>query len=269
MSSLAGRTALVTGGSRGIGRAVALALAAGGARVAIAYRRDEEAARKTAGDIEAAGARGHAFRASVDDLGQCRDLAARVESELGALDILVHSAGIASRGNSVADTDPAELERVVRVHALGPHHLSQALLPLLRRAERSDVVFVSSVATDLMAAYGGPYAMGKAAMEALAQVLAKEERGNGMHVNVVAPRRGRHGDGTAPGPRHRRHRGHPAGGRLVPVRPRVHSRGGRRRGAVPRLRRRVLRDRTAHRRGRRDVLTLSGASSRAGRSRRP
>ncbi|MCP9985119.1 SDR family oxidoreductase [Actinomadura madurae] len=162
-------------------------MAAGGARVAIAYRRDEEAARKTAGDIEAAGARGHAFRASVDDLGQCRDLAARVESELGALDILVHSAGIASRGNSVADTDPAELERVVRVHALGPHHLSQALLPLLRRAERSDVVFVSSVATDLMAAYGGPYAMGKAAMEALAQVLAKEERGNGMHVNVVAP----------------------------------------------------------------------------------
>ncbi|MCQ0003317.1 SDR family NAD(P)-dependent oxidoreductase [Actinomadura madurae] len=137
--------------------------------------------------MEAAGARGHAFRASVDDLGQCRDLAARVESELGALDILVHSAGIASRGNSVADTDPAELERVVRVHALGPHHLSQALLPLLRRAERSDVVFVSSVATDLMAAYGGPYAMGKAAMEALAQVLAKEERGNGMHVNVVAP----------------------------------------------------------------------------------
>ena len=56
-----------------------------------------------------------------------------------------------------------------------------------RRAERSDVVFVSSVITDLMPAFGGPYAMGKAAMEALAQVLAKEERGNGMHVNVVAP----------------------------------------------------------------------------------
>lgn len=187
MSSLAGRRALVTGGSRGIGRAVALALAADGADVAIAYRRDEESARKTVADIEAAGARGHAFRASVDDLGQCRALAAWAESELGGLDILVHSAGIASRGDSVADTDPAELERVMRVHALGPHHLSQALLPLMRRAERSDMVFVSSVATDLMSAFGGPYAMGKAAMEALAQVLAKEERGNGMHVNVVAP----------------------------------------------------------------------------------
>lgn len=187
MSSLAGRTALVTGGGRGIGRAIALALAAGGATVAVAYRRDEEAARKTVADIEATGAQGHAYRASVDDLEECRALASRIESELGALDILVHSAGIASRGHSVADTDPAELERVMRVHALGPHHLSQALLPLMRRAERSDMVFVSSVITDMMSAGAGPYAMGKAAMEALAQVLAKEERGNGMHVNVVAP----------------------------------------------------------------------------------
>lgn len=187
MSSLHGRTALVTGGSRGIGRAIALALAADGARVAVAYRRDDEAARKTVADIEAAGSRGSALRASVDDLDQCRSLAAQVEAELGELDILVHSAGIASRGNSVADTDPAELERVMRVHAFGPHHLSQALIPLMRRAERSDMVFVSSVATDMMPPFGGPYAMGKAAMEALAQVVAKEERGNGMHVNVVAP----------------------------------------------------------------------------------
>lgn len=187
MSSLAGRTALVTGGSRGIGRAIALALAADGARVAVAYRRDEEAARKTVADIEAAGSRGHAFQASVDSLDACRALAAAVEEELGELDILVHSAGIASRGNSVADTDPAELERVLRVHAFGPHHLSQALIPLLRRADRSDIVFVSSVVTDLMHANSGPYAMGKAAQEALAQVLSKEERANGMHVNVVAP----------------------------------------------------------------------------------
>ncbi|MFB4298323.1 SDR family NAD(P)-dependent oxidoreductase [Actinomadura sp. NTSP31] len=187
MSSLAGRTALVTGGSRGIGRAIALALAADGARVAIAYRRDEEAARKTVADIEAAGAAGHAVQASVDSLDDCRALAAAVEEAFGALDILVHSAGIASRGATVADTDPAELERVLRVHAFGPHHLSQALIPLMRRADRSDIVFVSSVVTDLLHASSGPYAMGKAAQEALAQVLAKEERANGMHVNVVAP----------------------------------------------------------------------------------
>ncbi|MQY01990.1 SDR family NAD(P)-dependent oxidoreductase [Actinomadura macrotermitis] len=187
MSSLAGRLALVTGGGRGIGRAVARGLAADGAEVAIAYRRDEEAARKTVADIAAAGGRAHAYQASVDDLEQCRALAARIGGEHGRLDILVHSAGIASRGQSVADTDPGELARVLGVHAFGPHQLTQALLPLLRRAGRGDIVFVSSVITDMYPPFSAPYAMGKAAMEALAHTLAKEERGNGLHVNIVAP----------------------------------------------------------------------------------
>ncbi|MDL4770547.1 SDR family NAD(P)-dependent oxidoreductase [Actinomadura xylanilytica] len=187
MSSLAGRVALVTGGGRGIGRAIALGLAADGAEVAIAYRRDEAAAAETVAGIEAAGSKGHAFRASVDSLDDCRSLAARVEEDLGALGILVHSAGIASRGHSVADTDPAEPARVLGVHALGPHQLTQALLPLLRREGRSDIVFVSSVITDVFPPFSGPYAMGKAAMEALARTLAKEERANGAHVNIVAP----------------------------------------------------------------------------------
>ncbi|GAA1549267.1 SDR family oxidoreductase [Actinomadura kijaniata] len=187
MGSLTGRLALVTGGGRGIGRAVALALAADGAEVAIAYRRDEEAARKTLADIGSAGSRGFAYRAPVDDLDACRDLAARIEADHGRLDILVHSAGIASRGHAVADTDPAELVRVLAVHALGPHHLTQALLPLLRRADRGDVVFVSSAITGIWPPFSAPYAMGKAAMEALAHTLAKEERGHGMHVNIVAP----------------------------------------------------------------------------------
>jgi NAD(P)-dependent dehydrogenase (short-subunit alcohol dehydrogenase family) len=186
MSSLAGRVALVTGGSRGIGRAIALGLAADGAEVAINYRRDREAAERT---LAAMAPRSvpRAYEASVDDAGACRELAGRIEADYGRLDILVHSAGIASRGQSVADTDPAELARVLGVHALGPHHLTSALLPLMRRSERGDIVFVSSMITDTYPAFGAPYAMGKAAMEALARTLAKEERGNGMHVNVVAP----------------------------------------------------------------------------------
>ncbi|GAA3982516.1 SDR family oxidoreductase [Actinomadura viridis] len=189
MSSLAGRVALVTGGGRGIGRAVALALAADGAAVAIAYRRDEQAAAATVAGLEAAApdAAHRAYRASVDVLDDCRALAGRVEADYGRLDILVHSAGIASRGRGVADTDPAEPARLLAVHALGPHHLSQALLPLMRRSPRSDMIFMSSMITDRFPAYGAPYAMGKAAMEALAHTLAKEERGNGMHVNIVAP----------------------------------------------------------------------------------
>jgi NAD(P)-dependent dehydrogenase (short-subunit alcohol dehydrogenase family) len=110
-----------------------------------------------------------------------------VVADFGAIDILINNGGIASRGQSVADTDPAELERVMRTHALGPHHLSQAVLPSMRTRDRGDIVFISSAATLTHAANGGPYNMGKAAEEALALTLAKEELRNGIRVNIVAP----------------------------------------------------------------------------------
>ncbi len=183
---LAGRVALVTGGGRGIGRAISLALASDGADVVVNYRRDREAADQTVADVEALGRRAVAVQASVDQLEDCRALAAAAV-EFGDVDILVHNGGIASRGQSVARTEPDELERVVRTHALGPHHLTQALVGELRSHDRSDVVFISSVATLTNGAYGAPYNMGKAAMEALALTLAKEELRHGMHVNIVAP----------------------------------------------------------------------------------
>jgi 3-oxoacyl-[acyl-carrier protein] reductase len=100
---------------------------------------------------------------------------------------VVSNAGVASRGNAVAETTHDELSWVLAVHAIGPHQLVRAALPHLRRAERSDVVFVSSIATSTWGANGAPYAMGKAAVEALAHTLAREERRHGVHVNVVAP----------------------------------------------------------------------------------
>jgi NAD(P)-dependent dehydrogenase (short-subunit alcohol dehydrogenase family) len=187
MKDLDGRVALVTGGGRGIGRAIARALADGGSGVAIAYRRDEAAAGGTVAELEARGVKARAYRASVDSLEDCRALAAAVGADFGRIDILVHCAGIASRGQSVADTDPQEPARVLGVHAFGPHHLSQAVLPWLRDGERGDIVFISSVITSHFPPFSAPYAMGKAAMEALAHTLAKEERGNGVHVNIVAP----------------------------------------------------------------------------------
>jgi len=107
--------------------------------------------------------------------------------ELGPIDILINNAGIASRGQTVLDTDPAELERVVRIHGLAPHHLCQLVLPGMRKQPRGDIVMISSVATLYWGPNSAPYNMGKAAMEALAWTLAKEERPNGIHVNVVAP----------------------------------------------------------------------------------
>jgi NAD(P)-dependent dehydrogenase (short-subunit alcohol dehydrogenase family) len=185
--SLAGRAALVTGGGRGIGRAIALALAGEGADVAVNYRRDEAAAKETVEEIEALGRKARAYRASVDSFDECRDMVDAAVADLGHIDILVNNAGIASRGQSVLDTDPAELERVVRIHALGPHRLCQLVLPSMRQRPRGDIVMISSTATLSHGAYGAPYNMGKAAMEALAYTLAKEERPNGIRVNVVAP----------------------------------------------------------------------------------
>ena len=181
------RVALVTGGSRGIGRACALALAADGCDVAVDYRRHADAAAEVVASAETLGGRAQAYRASVDVADEVESMAQSVLGDFGQLDMLVHAAGIASRGNSVVETDPAELERVLQVHAVSAFHLCRLLVPALRQAPRGDVVFVSSVAARLLAANGAPYNMAKAALEALAMTLAKEERRHGIRVNVVAP----------------------------------------------------------------------------------
>ncbi|HXQ11217.1 MAG TPA: SDR family oxidoreductase [Caulobacteraceae bacterium] len=185
--SLKGRAALVTGGGRGIGRAIALSLAEAGADVAVNYRRDAEAAAETVKEIEAMGRKAKAYAASVENWDDDVAMAAEVVKDFPNLSILVNNAGIASRGQAVADTDPAEMERVVRVHAFGPHYLAKLLVPHLRTQGRADIIMISSVATLGMGARGAPYNMGKAAMEALALTLAKEEREHGIRTNIVAP----------------------------------------------------------------------------------
>ena len=187
MASNALRVALVTGGGRGIGRAISLALAAEGADVAVNYRKDVAAALDTVRDIEALGRRAVAYQASIDLLEDDERMVAAVLADFGHVDILVNNAGIASRGNSVATTDPGEVERLLASHAVGPHHLCRLVLPSMREQPRGDIVFISSIATDSFGAGGAPYSMGKAAMEALAWTLGKEEQRHGIHVNVVAP----------------------------------------------------------------------------------
>jgi NAD(P)-dependent dehydrogenase (short-subunit alcohol dehydrogenase family) len=187
MGQLDGRVALVTGGGRGIGRGVSRLFGAEGAAVAVNYRRDEVSARETVAAIEAAGGTARAYQASVDDPDQDARMVDAVLADFGYVDVLVNNGGLASRGDAVADTDPAELARVVATHALGPHHLCRLVLPSMRTRPRGDIVMVSSVATVHHAANGAPYNMGKAALEALAFTLAKEERRHGIHVNVVAP----------------------------------------------------------------------------------
>jgi 3-oxoacyl-[acyl-carrier protein] reductase len=184
---LAGRVALVTGGGRGIGRAISLALAEDGADVAVNYARDETAAKETVAEIEKLGRRARAYAAPIQDGEAVERMVDAAVADFGFVDILVNNAGIASRGNSVEKTDSAELERVVRVHALAPHRLCQLVLPSMKTRPRGDIVMISSAATLAHPGGGAPYNMGKAALEALALTLAKEVKKRGIRVNIVAP----------------------------------------------------------------------------------
>lgn len=184
---LAGRVALVTGGGRGIGRAISLALAEDGADVAVNYRRDEDAARETVALIEKLGRKAVAYSASVDDYDACAAMVDAAVAALGPISILVNNAGIASRGLNVKKTELAEIERVIDTHAIGSWTMSNLVIPSMRECARGDIVMISSNAVLSMGPNSAPYNMSKAAQEALAWTLAKEERKNNIHVNVVAP----------------------------------------------------------------------------------
>ncbi len=185
--SLEGRVAFISGGGRGIGRAIALGLAEDGADIAINYLRDHESAIATVADIEKLGRRARAYAGDVASYRDCEAMCGAALADFGSVDILVHNAGIASKGKSVARTDPEEIHRLFDTHAFGGWSLAHLLVPTMRESERSDVVFISSAAVSYMAANSAPYNMAKVALEALAWTLAKEERRNGIHVNVVAP----------------------------------------------------------------------------------
>ena len=185
--SLEGRVAIVTGGNRGIGKGIALGLAADGANIAVNYRRDEDEANATVAELTELGVRAIAYRAPVDDCEAVLAMVAQVAEDFGQIDILVNNAGIASRGNSVADTDPAEFERVVRTHCFGTFYATHAAIPHLRARPQGDIVMISSAATRNYMPNGAPYNVGKASIEAIAYGVAKEELRNNIRVNIVAP----------------------------------------------------------------------------------
>jgi NAD(P)-dependent dehydrogenase (short-subunit alcohol dehydrogenase family) len=184
---LAGRVALVTGGSRGVGRAIAGRLAADGAAVAVNYRRDQAAADDVVGAITAGGGRAVAYQAAIGDDEAVRAMTEAIQADLGEVDLLVSNAGTASRGQPIATTEPGEYLRLLSVHTLGPVALIRLLLPAMRSRSRADIVVISSAITDHAPLNSAPYSMAKAALEMAARTLAREERPHGIRVNIVAP----------------------------------------------------------------------------------
>lgn len=177
--------ALVTGGSRGVGRGIVRRLSRE-FQVVLTYRRDADSARAVTDAVAAEGGKAYAVQADLARPGE----AARVVDEAvrahGPLTAVVGNAGAASRGWSVADSEDAEYVRLFQLHVLSNIELTRAALPSLRESGGS-LVFVSSAVTRSLPPGTAPYAAAKAALEAVAVVLAREERAHRVRVNLVAP----------------------------------------------------------------------------------
>jgi len=184
--SLTGRVAIVTGGNRGVGSGISLALAKAGANVTLCYRRDDSAAQDVVTQIESMDKKALALQADITNLESVKQVVAKTIDTFGKIDILVNNAGIASRGKYILDTEIEEFHKLMDVHVFGALHLTQAVLPHMRTQERGDIHFISSLAPALCPPGHGPYVMAKASLEGIAKVLAKEEQPNNIRVNIIA-----------------------------------------------------------------------------------
>jgi 3-oxoacyl-[acyl-carrier protein] reductase len=186
MGRLDGKTALVTGGGRGIGRGIVLEFAREGADVAINYRRDRDAAERTAVEVRALGRRAVIVQADVGDREAVERMVAEAVGFLGHLDIAVANSGVASRVAPVAEVDPAEWRRVMTTDLDGAFWTARAAIPHVV-ARQGAFIFISSVGVDMTGPHGAPYHVAKAGVNALTKVLAKEVAAAGVRVNCIAP----------------------------------------------------------------------------------
>ena len=182
--SLAGKCAIVTGGSRGIGRAIALGLARAGADVLFTYRENSAEAAVTAVEIGALGRRSLALPMDVTDRASV-DYAAREARKFGPISILVNNAGI-NKPTDFDKVEDADWDKILDTNLKGPFICAQTLLPLLAEAGGGSIVHIGSVSGQ----YGGPrtahYAASKAGLISLAQVVARFGAASNVRSNVVA-----------------------------------------------------------------------------------
>lgn len=186
MFGLQGKVALVTGGSRGIGRATAEALAAQGALVIVNYVRGEEEARRVVAAIEERGGKAEALGFDVADMAATEAAIAEVAKRHGRLDILVANAGIAG-DNLVLRVKEEEIDRIFAVNVKGAIACARAAIKVMMRARKGRVVFLSSIVGEMGNAGQAVYAASKAALLGLTKTLAKEYAARSITVNAVAP----------------------------------------------------------------------------------
>ena len=184
--SMEGRVALVTGGSRGIGRAICVELARNGARVAVNYAGSSQAAQETAELCRALGVEAEPFQADVSDPAACEALVSAVKERFGQIDILVNNAGVA-RDGLLMTAKEADFDQTLDTNLKGAYFCTKAAAKVMLRQKYGRIVCLSSV----VGLRGNPgqtaYAASKAGILGLTKAAAKELAAKGVTVNAIAP----------------------------------------------------------------------------------
>ena len=180
------RTAFVTGGSRGVGRAIALELAARGADVAVVYKSRRESAEEVAAGIAAHGVKALALQADVGDSHAVGAAFARACDAFGGIDILAHSAGAPVEWKPVREQDPANWAEFVRNDLIGAFNVVHAAVGHMHARGRGVIIAISSIAAQMCQSRNSQGAAAKAGLEALIRVVAREEGRYGIRANVIS-----------------------------------------------------------------------------------
>jgi len=183
---LSGQVAVITGGGRGIGRAIALKFAGEGAGVVVAARTKSEI-ESVAKEILDSGGRASAIPTDVADEKQCEHLIRSSEAQFGRVDILVNNAGEYGPVKPVEEIIPAEWDRVIAVHLRGTYLLTRLALPGMYARGSGVILNISSLSAKAAFAWGSPYAAAKAGMLGLTRVVAAEAARKGVRVNAICP----------------------------------------------------------------------------------
>jgi 3-oxoacyl-[acyl-carrier protein] reductase len=183
---LNGKVALVTGASRGIGRAIAIALAEAGVDVAVNFKENKSAADEVVSAITKSGRRAIAVGADVSVPGEVVSMIATITKEFGEVGILVNNAGIA-RARKVEDVDLALFDEAINVNLRSGFLVTTAVLPAMRRSKWGRLIFISSTAANVGGVVGPHYAASKAGMIGLMHSYASNLVKEGITANVISP----------------------------------------------------------------------------------